>query len=1489
MLRQLRVAIPALRRMAGYGLLLLLSLAAAITAVLLHDRDARYRYGAEQANALAHGAERELRRDLEYIRRGLEGLAVDASDLQRTAPERAAELVAHRIAGIEQRNPQLRDVRLVSSPPGSPGLAPAQPRRARASPLRVGHPLRRTDGEWVLPLALPIPAMGSGEEIWVAASLRISALERVTANLDLGRDGVANIMHRDGFMVVRTRDQSKWVGAPLQQTDLFARQIPRADVAVFDLPSPLDRIDRIAAYRVLPDYPLVVVVGIARQSTLEGWGRFATTVGVLGGLLALLWLALLWVLLRARAEQQALVHSLQETAEQLGETQRIAGIGEWCWDIGMGTMAWGKQNYAIFGKDPASYHPSPETVFDLLHPDDAPRLRAMADDLVQHGGSRETQFRIVRADGEVRNVRARGESARGEHGGAILRGIVQDITELEQVRLELVRSQDEYRYLFDNNPAPLWVFDRETLRFLAVNDAMLRLYGYTREEVLQLSTLDVCAPEEREIVRAAVELEAAERPQGHIWSHVSRDGRRVRAAIFSHDIVFEGRDARLVLAQDVTEREYTEERFRIVARVSNDAIYDWDVADGTLWWSESFYALFGHDPATLPATIEAWEALLHPDDLQRIVDSLQRGLESSEDVWEEEYRFRRSDGEYATVVDRGYFVRDTAGTAIRMVGGMLDITRREQDAADLRLLRRAMESTQSGILITDVRQPDMPAVYVNRGFEEMTGYPAEEILGRDARFIGFDQRDVEVARSVRRGLKEHAEMRVMLRNVRRDGSVFWNDFYMAPVRDERGQVTHMVGVSTDVTDRHRSEERFRLVTRATSDAIWDWDIATGITWRSDNVNALFGYAPGEIGSNLTGWAELLHPKDRERVLASVQAGLESDASEWEAEYCFLRKDGSYAEVLDRGFIQRDEHGRAIRAVGGMLDITERRRREADLRLLRRAVEVTNNGILICDARDPALPLVYVNRAFEEITGYAAAEAVGRNCRFLQGGDRDQGALGPLRTAIAEQREVRVQLRNYRRDGSLFWNDLFIAPVRDEADTLTHLVGVINDITEHRHAQERLAHQATHDELTGLPNRQLLQDRLQQAVVQAERYGRLFAVLFIDLDDFKLINDSLGHSAGDQALREVARRLDAVVRRTDTVARFGGDEFVAVVTFEPTDATGLEHVLLRIEAALAEPVDIGGNAHYLTASIGHCRYPDAGRDAEALLMHADMSMYKAKQQGRNRAVGYLPEFDTGVNERVHLVAELREALRQEQFVLDYQPIFTAAGEIVALEALVRWEHPVRGLLAPGAFISACEESGLIVPLGRWVLQQAARAHVQLRGLGLQLRIAVNASPVQFEHDICADVEAAIRGNGLQPGALEIEITESLLLSNPDAAIEAIRRVHELGVSVAVDDFGTGYSSLTYLQQLKLDRLKIDRSFVRDLGEENGTQGRAICAAIIQLAQTLGLETVAEGVETPAQRDWLLAHGCNELQGYLLGRPIALEALIAQLTGGPAVQA
>ena len=565
------------------------------------------------------------------------------------------------------------------------------------------------------------------------------------------------------------------------------------------------------------------------------------------------------------------------------------------------------------------------------------------------------------------------------------------------------------------------------------------------------------------------------------------------------------------------------------------------------------------------------------------------------------------------------------------------------------------------------------------------------------------------------------------------------------------------------------------------------------------------------------------------------------------------------------------------------EVLVRRRTETALRVRDRAIQAAMNAVVITDFTAPDNPIEYVNPAFTRITGYAPDEVIGRNPRFLESLEPNQSAMEEIRAAVREQREGTAVLRNRRKDGTPFWNELCIAPVRDDVGATTHFVGVLNDVSMAREHESRLRHQATHDSLTGLPNRVMLHDRLDQAIAYARRARDQLAVLWLDLDHFKFVNDSYGHRTGDELLTLVAGRLRAAVRDSDTVVRLGGDEFVVLMlgVGGEADASGAAR---RVLDGLNQPFELEGRRLHASASVGISLFPEDGQTSEQLLMHADTAMYRAKSEGRNGFQFYRRELGQQAQERETLARALHSALENGEFELHYQPkVLTADRRICGVEALIRWHHPELGMVPPLSFIPLAEETGLIVPIGEWVLKTACRQAQAWHDAGfIGLTMAVNVSARQFQqNDMVGTVQRCLAESGLSGDLLELEITESLLMDKSEALIHTLNGIKALGVSLALDDFGTGFSSLGYLRRFPLDNVKIDRSFVANVTSD--AADASIAKAIIAMSHSLGLKVVAEGVESSAHLSFLQDNHCDTAQGYLFSRPLPAEQLIAKLRG------
>jgi diguanylate cyclase (GGDEF)-like protein/PAS domain S-box-containing protein len=532
------------------------------------------------------------------------------------------------------------------------------------------------------------------------------------------------------------------------------------------------------------------------------------------------------------------------------------------------------------------------------------------------------------------------------------------------------------------------------------------------------------------------------------------------------------------------------------------------------------------------------------------------------------------------------------------------------------------------------------------------------------------------------------------------------------------------------------------------------------------------------------------------------------------------------------------------------------------------IENAGEGIVVYD-RD--LRYVVWNRSMEELTGLSAESVLGRTATDVFPHLREQGVDEMIQRAMRGESVSSPDIHYYVPGSSRSgWVSGVYRPHYDASGNVAGVIGLVRDITERKTAEQQIEYQAYHDALTGLANRRLFQEHLTLALALAGRRRRLVAVLFLDLDHFKLVNDTLGHTLGDALLREVGVRLKRAVREGDTVARVGGDEFTIVLQDleKKEDAASVAQKVIH---AVSEPVVIDGHRLYVTTSVGVTVFPDDGEDAETLLKNADNAVYRAKAQGRNTYEMSTAELNQSMHDRLALESGLHQAMERSEFEIYYQPqIDVRSMRVIGMEALLRWNHPSRGVLAPASFMTAAEERGFIVLIGDWALRTACRQAMEFRSFGNDFRVAVNLSARQFHDDsLVESVRLALHDSGLDPHCLELEITESVAMQDLELTLRVLAALHDSGVSIAIDDFGTGHSSLSYLKRFPIDALKIDKSFVEDLPD--GFEDAAIVRSVIQLAEGLNLRVVAEGVETREQLDFLVQHNCTEVQGYYFAYP------------------
>ncbi len=795
-------------------------------------------------------------------------------------------------------------------------------------------------------------------------------------------------------------------------------------------------------------------------------------------------------------------------------------------------------------------------------------------------------------------------------------------------------------------------------------------------------------------------------------------------------------------------------------------------------------------------------------------------------------------------------------------------------------------------------------VMYSKRWQEMHGYPDKEFSATlDASRARVHPDDLPALSAIMRNyfagktdsfISEH-------RILCRDGSWLWGlDRGMVVSRDKRGKPLRMIATRSDITRRKMAEA---ALTRKTAELQSQAAFMHAVI---ENIPIAVLVKDVRDDFRITLWnraAEAIFQRPKDRAVGRLAGDIWSRA---DAE-AFLQADqqalreGRLVDIAER-WVQTELNGMRLlhiikvplineetQQVDYLLDmcedITERRQNERRLQLAALVYEHSSEAMLVNDADNN---IISINPAFTAMTGYQAADVLGKNPRIFASGHHDHTFYKSMWDTLLSNGQWQGEVWNRRRDGSLFAELLSINLIRNADGSVHQYVGLFSDITKKKESETLIWHQANFDALTKLPNRRMFRDRLEQGIKKSKRDGLPLAILFIDLDRFKEVNDTLGHDVGDSLLIEAAHRIRRCVRESDTVARQGGDEFT-VLLFELEDTARVSQIALNINEALAAPFELGDEMAFVSGSIGITLYPNDALEIDDLLKHADQALYVAKDGGRNRFAYFTPALQVRAQNRMRLTNDLRSALRNDELHLYFQPIVNlATGAIEKAEALIRWQHPRRGMVGPNEFIPLAEASGLILDIGEWVFKEAAQWVQRWRAAGFgQFQISVNQSPLEFQRDDNGYARwfAYLQELGLHGSALVIEITESLLLDASNVVMDKLLHLRDSGIQVALDDFGTGYSSLSYLKKFDIDYLKIDQSFTRNLF--SGSPDMALSEAIIVMAHKLGLKVIAEGVETQTQYELLRAAGCDYAQGYLFSRPVPAADFDQLLVSGRAL--
>ena len=875
-----------------------------------------------------------------------------------------------------------------------------------------------------------------------------------------------------------------------------------------------------------------------------------------------------------------------------------------------------------------------------------------------------------------------------------------------------------------------------------------------------------------------------------------------------------------------------------------------------------------------------WLNTLHPDDAQRAIDYCRREIAAGRDH-SLEYRMRTADDRVLWIRDIVTLARSGDQTIRR--GLMVDISEAKQAEQALRLSEQKFASVfqQCPDILVIARKADGCLLEANNAFAQQTGIPVSEALGKTATELniwGIPGIGPTLLKRLQGESLRNLEMPFQRRNGQRfTGLISAQAFQLADTPALVVVVRDISQLKATQQQLLLSEDKFAKAFHASPDGLLISRARDGLLIEiNQGFSRITGYSSSEAAQRTTlelgVWA---NPADRTRMLEQIALhGSVRDLT---------------APIRTRnGQIRRCELSAQPIQIGDepclltiARDVTERQLMQEKLQQAATVFESTAEGVMITD---PQQRIVAVNRAFSEITGFSEAEALGQTPRLLASGQHDSAFYSAMWHQLEDEGHWQGEIWNRRKNAEIFPEWLTINVVRNKDRQVTHFVGVFADISSLKHAQARLDYQAHHDPLTGLPNRTLFETRLHVALDDAQTDDRRGAVLFLDLDRFKHINDSLGHPVGDQLLKSIAIRLKEQLRDIDTVARLGGDEFIILLPGLHQTDDDAKLVANKLLACFNLPFHIDDHEFHISASIGISLYPDDGLDVATLVKNADAAMYRSKAKGRNRVEMYTRDLTYQATERMALEHELRRALERDELQLYYQPKLSLDTQRLAgAEALVRWIHPVFGEIPPDRFIPLAEENGLILPLGDWVLQQACRQMGEWQLLHAPFGpLSVNLAGAQLRQpQLLERISQLLKDNSLEPSLLQLEITESFIMNQTEDALSILHQLKALGVQLAIDDFGTGYSSLSYLKRLPLDTLKIDQSFVHGL--PNDPHDVAIARAIIALGRSMQLTVIAEGVETKAQELFLAAEGCEQIQGFVLSRPLAADAFAHNFLG------
>ena len=1069
------------------------------------------------------------------------------------------------------------------------------------------------------------------------------------------------------------------------------------------------------------------------------------------------------------------------------------------------------------------------------------------------------------------------------------RGVSRDITVRKTMEERLRQSEERYRSIIEQMADGYFETDLNG-KFTFVNDAECRITSYPREELIgNDSRLFADKAYYKKMYRLFVDVYKTDKPiTAYDVELTTKDGKRA-----IHEIsvsLMKNKNGEIIgfrgISRDVTERKLaeealrqSEEKYRTIIESINDAYYETDLSGNLIFMNDILCKHRGYTREELTGK----NSRMFQDDV-----NFKKTVEFYTEIYKTgvpsilEMECVKKDGTKGIYELSLSLIRDKDGKKTGFRGISRDITKRKQMENLLKeseeKYRTILEEMNDGYFEVDLTGK---YTFITETNARLLATTPEKLLGKDSSEYMVKE-DIPLVRGAFNKIYKTGkpERNITYRALHKDGTIGIAELSGFPRKDEKGNIIGFRGIARDITERkqmeealRQSEEKYRNILYSIQEGYFELDLAGNYTFVNDANCRLLGYSRDEIiGMNSR---QHMPYEDNYKKASQAYTKLFLTGKPIESMEIFsVKKDGTPVIYETSVTLIKDAQGKAIGFRGVSRDITERKQMEEQIRQseerYRTIIEQMEDGYFETDLSGR---FTFVNDAECRNTGYSCEEIIGKKSSLFV----DEKTYKELFNLFSNIYQTGKPIKSYdlalfKKDGTRTYNEISVNLIRNAQGESVGFRGIARDVTERKRQEEQIQYLATHDGLTGLPNRTLFGQLLNHAIQAAKRYNRKLAVFFIDLDRFKIINDTLGHEAGDQLLQEIAVRFRQTLRATDVVARLGGDEFVAMIE-EINDAGQAITVAHKLLAEAMKPVSIMSQECRVTASIGICIYPKDGDDEQTLMKNADIAMYSAKEAGKNNFQLYSSDIKPQSVERLSIETQLRFALERNELALVYQAkLDFKTGTITGVEALLRWNNPKLGQVTPMQFIPVAEETSLIIPIGRWVLRTACMQNVAWQKEGLPpVCMAVNLSLRQLvDENLIEDIEKALKDSGMAPELLELEITESMVMHNPGRMISVLTQIKKLGVRLAIDDFGTGYSSLAQIKHFPVDTLKVDRSFIRNIPEN--TEDKAITEVIIAMGKTLSLTVVAEGVETEEQLEFLRQRSCDEIQGFYFSKPI-----------------